>query len=71
MVQKNMKEKIFFQCDELIQDLSKLFQIFLVDKYQTNPNKNPIIGNSLKTKSTPYMVARYPIIRVEIVFIRK
>jgi len=45
--------------------------MFLVDKYQTNPNRNPITGNSLKTKSTPYTVARYPIIRVEIVFIRK
>ena len=58
MVQKNLKEKIFFPCDKLIYDLSKSFQIFLVDKYQTNPNKNPITGNSLKTKSTPKTDAR-------------
>jgi hypothetical protein len=31
----------------------------------------PNTGKSLNTKSTPYTVARYPIISVEIVFIRK
>ena len=46
-IKKNIQivKKVFYE--------SNVFQIFLVDIYQTNPNKNPRTGNNLKTNSTP------------------